>query len=230
MADTEDIISVEVGLKLRVWQQRVHLDLAAYHFWMHDQQLTAGSGVDNANRLLNADRTIGRGIEAEGAVALGYGLHLTAGLSYNYTRLDDTGLFVQPCGSDCTVLDPPGPVPGTVSIDGNRLPQAPRWIANLNLSYTRALPSGAALILATDWAYRSRINFFLYESREFRDNHLLEGGLRLSWLSASGGLEVAAFGRNILNNVSPTGGLDFNNLAGFVNEPPVWGIEAAVRL
>ncbi len=92
------------------------------------------------------------------------------------------------------------------------------------------LPSGAALILATDWAYRSRINFFLYESRDFRDNHLLEGGLRLSWLSAKGGLEVAAFGRNILNNVSPTGGLDFNNLAGFVNEPPVWGIEAAVRL
>ena len=160
VADTEDIISVEVGLKLRVWQQRLHLDLAAYHFWMHDQQLTAGSGVDNANRLLNADRTLGRGIEAEGAVALGHGLHLTAGLSYNYTRLDDPGLFVQPCGADCTVLDPPGPVPGTVSIDGNRLPQAPRWIANLNLSYTRVLSGGAALILATDWAYRSRINFF----------------------------------------------------------------------
>ena len=159
VADTEDIISVELGLKLRLWQQRVHLDLAAYHFWMHDQQLTAGSGVDNANRLLNADRTIGRGIEAEGAVALGYGLRLTAGLSYNYTRLDDTGLFVQPCGAGCTVLDPPGPVPGTVSIDGNRLPQAPRWIANLNLSYTRVLSNGAALILATDWAYRSRINF-----------------------------------------------------------------------
>ena len=229
VADTEDIISAEVGLKLRLWQQRLQLDLAAYHFWMHDQQLTAGSGADNANRLLNADRTIGRGIEAEGAVALGYGLRLTAGLSYNYTRLDDSGLFVQPCGADCTVLDPPGPVPGTVSIDGNRLPQAPRWIANLNLSYARVLPGGAALVLATDWAYRSRINFSLYESREFRDNHLLEGGLRLSWLSASGRLEVAAFGRNILNDLSATGGLDFNNLAGFVNEPPLWGIEAVVR-
>ncbi len=230
VADTEDILSVELGLKLRLWQRRLHLDLAAYHFWMNDQQLTAGSGVDNINRLLNADRTIGRGIEAEGAVALGYGLHLTAGLSYNYTRLDDAGLFVQPCGAACTVLDPPGPVPGTVSIDGNRLPQAPRWIASLNLSYTRVLASGAALILATDWAYRSRINFFLYESREFRDNHLLEGGLRLTWLSASGGLEVAAFGRNILNNVSPTGGIDFNNLTGFLNQPPVWGIEATLRL
>ncbi len=229
VADTEDIISVEAGLKLRLWQQRIHLDLAAYHFWMHDQQLTAGSGVNNANRLLNADRTIGRGLEAEGAVALGHGLHLTAGVSYNYTRLDDTGLFVQPCGSGCTVLDPPGPLPGTVSLDGNRLPQAPRWIATLNLDYTHLLPGGAALIFSTDWAYRSRINFFLYESREYRDNHLLEGGTRLAWVSASSGLEVAAFGRNILNDTSPTGGLDFNNLTGFVNEPPVWGIEMTAR-
>ena len=77
--------------------------------------------------------------------------------------------------------------------------------------------------------YRSCINFFLYESREFRDNHLLEGGLRLAWLSASGCLEVAAFGRNILNDISPTGGLDFNNLAGYVNGPPMWGVETAVR-
>ena len=150
-------------------------------------------------------------------------------MSYNYTRLDDSNLAVQPCGSPCTVLDPPGAVPGTVSIDGNRLPQAPRWIANASLSYMRLLPGGSALLFSTDWAYRSRINFFLYESREYRDNYLLEGGLRLAWLSAESGLEVAAFGRNILNDVSRTGGIDFNNLTGHVNEPPVWGIETVVR-
>ena len=229
VADTEDIISVETGLKLRLWQQRLHLDLAAYHFWMHDQQLTAAGGGTNAIRLLNADRTIGRGVEAEGSLNLGYGLRLTAGMSYNYTRLDDSDLAVQPCGSPCTVLDPPGAVPGTVSIDGNRLPQAPRWIANASLSYMRLLPGGSALLFSTDWIYRSRINFFLYESREYRDNYLLEGGLRLAWLSAESGLEVAAFGRNILNDVSRTGGIDFNNLTGHVNEPPVWGIETVVR-
>ena len=160
VADTEDIISVETGLKLRLWQQRLHLDVAAYHFWMHDQQLTAAGGGTNAIRLLNAERTIGRGVEAEGSLNLGYGLRLTAGMSYNYTRLDDSDLAVQPCGSPCTVLDPPGAVPGTVSIDGNRLPQAPRWIANASLSYMRLLPGGSALLFSTDWAYRSRINFF----------------------------------------------------------------------
>ena len=89
MADTEDIISVEVGLKLRLWQQRLHLDLAAYHFWMHDQQLTAVGGDSNVARLVNADRTIGRGAEAELGLALARGLRFTASASYNYTRLDD---------------------------------------------------------------------------------------------------------------------------------------------
>lgn len=229
VADTEKIISLETGVKLRLWQQRLHLDLSTYQFWMSDQQLTAGSGVNNANRLVNADRTLGQGFEAEGALALGYGFNLNFGLSYNDTRLDDPGLFIQPCGSKCTVLDPPGPVPGTVSIHGNPLPQAPRWMANLNLGYTYDFFDGSKLILSTDWAYRSRINFFLYESLEFRDDQLLEGGVRLTWRSPLDNWEVMVFGRNILNDLSPTGGIDFNNLATYVNEPPFWGLGAVAH-
>ncbi len=229
VAETEKIISVESGVKLRLWDQRLHLDLAAYHFLMNDQQLTAGSGTNNANRLVNAERTIGRGIEAEGALALDYGFDLSFGLSYNYTRLDDPGFFIQPCGSNCTVLDPPGSASETVSIHGNSLPHAPRWMANFNLSHTHNFSSGAKLILSTDWIYRSRINFFLYESREFGDTSLLEGGIRLGWHSPTDRWEVAAFGRNILNNLSPTGGVDFNNLTAFVNEPPFWGLQALMR-
>ena len=229
VADTENIISVEAGLKLRLWQQRFRLDLAAYHFWMHDQQLTAVGGDSNVARLVNADRTLGRGIEAEVELALTRGLRFAASASYNYTRLDDSGLFVPSCNSGCTVLDPPGPLPGTVSIDGNRLPQAPRWIVNFGLHYTRVFVGGSALVMSTDWAYRSRINFFLYESREYRDSHLLEGGIRVAGVSPGEKLEVAAFGRNILNDTSLTGGIDFNNLTGYVNEPPYWGFEAIAR-
>lgn len=229
VADTERIISVEAGVKLRGWQRRLHLNWAAYHYWLRDQQLTAGSGTSNINRLVNADRTIGRGLEVELQLLLSRGLRLAGGASYNYTNIDDPDLFVQPCGAGCTVLDPPGPVPGTVSINGNDLPDAPRWIANLGLSYAWPLAGGSELVLSTDWAYRSRVYFFLYESQEFSDKYLLEGGARLTWRSAGGRLEVAAFGRNILDDLSHTSGIDFNNLTSMVNEPPIWGIEAAVR-
>ena len=231
VADTERIVSVEAGLKMRAWQRRLRLDIAAYRFRLRNQQLTAVGGAVNANRLLNADRTVGQGVEAQVHALLGRALQLRSGVSYNDTEIDDPGLFVQPCGSGCVVLDPPGPLPGTVALDGNGLPNAPRWIANGSVSYSwlRNRGAGGEVALAADWTWRSRSRFHLYESLEYRDERLSEIGLRLAWRSADRRLELAAFGRNILNDVSPIGGLDFNNLTAYVNEPPFWGVEATAR-
>ena len=231
VADTERIVSVEAGLKMRTWEQRLSLDAAAYRFWLRDQQLTAVGGTINANRLLNAERTLGQGVELQVEMLLGRGLRLQAAASYNDTEIDDPALFVQPCGSGCVVLDPPGPLPGTVSLHGNSLPNAPRWIASGNASYVW-LPSegaGGEASFAVDWTWRSRMHFHLYESLEYRDDRLLEVGTRFGWRAADGRLELAAFGRNILDDTSPLGGIDFNNLTAYVNEPRFWGVEAMAR-
>jgi len=52
-----------------------------------------------------------------------------------------------------------------------------------------------------------------------------EGGLRGGYATYDGSYEVALFARNITDDLSRTGGIDFNNLTGFVNEPRTWGIE-----
>jgi iron complex outermembrane receptor protein len=107
------------------------------------------------------------------------------------------------------------------------LPPAPRWIANWTARY--AVPSrGGEVFFFTDWAYRSRINFFLYESAEFQDGHERIGGARVGW-RRDDGWELSAFGRNILNDVSIAGAIDFNNFSGYVNEPPLWGVEISRR-
>lgn len=227
IAGTETINSIEGGAKLRLWDGRLHLDVAAFHYRLRNQQLTAVGGETNFNRLVNADRTLGRGFEAEVALAPPGGMQISGGLSYNHTRIDDRELAVQPCGAPCTVLDPPGPEPGTVLIDGNGLPQAPRWIADATLSYPVALPGGSFLVASADLAYRSSVRFFLYESVEFQDDRLLECGVRLSYLVGKSGTEISLVGRNVFDDVSLTGGIDFNNLTGFVNEPPYWGVELA---
>ena len=229
IADTETILSVEGGTKLRLWGQRLHLDTALFHYFMQDQQLTAVGGETNFNRLLNAEGTIGRGVEAELIFTPITALEATAGLSYNQTRIDDSGLAIQGCGAPCTVLDSPASAEGTFSIDGNGLPQAPGWIADVTLRYAVDLPAGVRLSVSTDWAYRSRVRFFLYDSVEYADDSLLEGGLRLACLLPYGDIEVALIGRNILNDTSPTGGIDFNNLTSYVNEPRFWALEAVRR-
>ena len=110
-------------------------------------------------------------------------------------------------------------------IDGNPLPQAPKVTANFTLRYGAPLASGAEWYVLTDWVYRSKINFFLYESREFTGKPLTEGGIRVGYLWNGGKYEVAAFGRNITDEIRVVGGIDFNNLTGFINEPRTFGVQ-----
>ena len=229
VADTETILSFEVGTKMRLVDQRLHLNIAAFNYLLQDQQLTAVGGETNFNRLVNADSTIGRGVEAELIFAPIKTLEVSAGLSYNYTRIDDPNLVVYGCGAPCTVLDTPAPVEGTYYIDGNSLPQAPAWIADIDLRYVIDFPSGVRLVASTDWAYRSRVHFFLYDSVEYSDDWLLEGGIRFACKIPNFETEFALIGRNILNDTSLTGGIDFNNLTGYVNEPRYWGLELVKR-
>jgi iron complex outermembrane receptor protein len=90
------------------------------------------------------------------------------------------------------------------------------------------VPVGNGEVYAfTDWAYRSKINFFLYESVEFQDKRMLEGGVRIGYKTDA--FDISAFVRNITKDTSAVGGIDFNNLTGFVNEPRVWGVEAGFK-
>jgi len=54
---------------------------------------------------------------------------------------------------------------------------------------------------------------------------LTEGGLRLGYTWDYGKYDVAIYGRNITDEVQVVGGIDFNNLTGFINEPRLFGAE-----
>lgn len=228
VAKPETVISYEAGIKADLWDRRARLGFTVFRYTVNNQQLTAVGGGANFNTLINADKTVGSGFELDAEANLTERLLVTAGLSYNDTEIQDPNLFIQPCGGGCTVLDPAGPIAGTVSLNGNRLPQAPLKVANVTARY--GVPVGDGEVFAyTDWAYRSDISFFLYDSREFHGDGLLEGGLRLGYNWAGGNRELALYGRNITNELALVGGIDFNNLTGFINEPRIWGAEFTAR-
>ena len=224
-ADSETVLSQELGVKADLWDKRARLSFSLFNYTVNNQQLTAVGGAANFNSLINAKRTVGKGFELDFDAYLTDDLLVTFGASMNDTRIHDPSLSTQACGGGCTVLDPAYlPKPGTVSIDGNRLPQAPKWIYNFTARYGVPVASGEFFVY-TDWAYRSEVNFFLYESAEFRGAPLLEGGLRVGYNWDDGKRELALFGRNITDEVALVGGIDFNNLTGFVNEPRTVGLE-----
>jgi iron complex outermembrane receptor protein len=231
-ARPEDISSFEVGMKSEFWDRRARLSAAVFNYEVKNQQLTAVGGGNNANRLINAKKTSGKGVEFNLELLPVPELLLTLGGSYNDVTFKDPNLQVDACGNGCTLRDritaPANPAQfkfaPTVDINGNQLPQAPKTTFNLTARYTWALPSGDELYVYTDWAYRSKISFFLYDSVEFEGKALTEGGLRVGYVFGDGKYEAAVFGRNITNQIRTTGGIDFNNMTGFINDPRTYGI------
>ncbi len=228
-AGAEKVLSVEAGVKQDLFDKRARLSLAVFQYRVKDKQLTAGSGVINMNQLLNADKATGQGVELDFQANLSDSLSMTLGGSYNHTEIKDKSLFVQSCGnaqntpsSGCTVTDPVGPFAGTAYIDGNPLPRAPEWQANFTLKYSIPVANGE-FFAYTDWAYRTSYNFFLYEAKEYKAKELLEGGLRVGYKWDR--YEIAAYGRNITNQIQSLGAIEFNNLTGIVNEPRTYGVQ-----
>lgn len=236
-ADTEKLTSFELGYKALLFNGRARWSADVYTYRIKDQQLTATGGVGNTNEILNADRTKGRGFETELEVLINDNFRVMTNMSYNHTKIDDPNLLAEQCGATpgCTGLDPVvdefdgffGPVT-LVSVDGNPLPRAPKWLFNLVLDYTVPLQSGE-LYFMTDWNYRSKSNIFLYESVEFIAEKRWLGGLRAGFRNDEGNMDVAFVGRNITDKITADGAIDFLNLTGFVNEPRYWGVEFSYR-
>jgi iron complex outermembrane receptor protein len=225
VAREEQALSWEAGWKRDFAQRRARLGVAVFRYQVDDMQLTAGSGTVNQNRLVNAAKVRGQGVELEWLVRPNSEWTASLGASYNATSIRDGALFVLPCGNGCTVLDARGTAPNNVFIDGNPLPRSPRWIANATLRYSRPWRNGE-IVAYTDWAYRGKYNFFLYEAREYQARPLLDGGLRLAYKDGRERFEVAAFVRNVTNKLVAVNAIDFNNFTGVVNEPRTYGVQA----
>ncbi|MFT3670329.1 MAG: TonB-dependent receptor [Pseudoxanthomonas sp.] len=223
VAGPETSTAFEAGVKTDFWDKRARLSANVFYYEVKDQQLTAVGGANNSNILLNAEKSTGQGFELDMQAYVLDNLLLTLGSSYNDTEIKDPDLAVSVC-AQCTVTDPLDAT-GKALINGNQLPQAPKWVHNLTARYSIGLGEGSELYVYTDWAYRSEVNFFLYDSIEFTGKSSLEGGLRIGYGWDYGNYEVALYGRNITDQTRVVGGIDFNNLTGFLNEPRTVGVE-----
>ena len=233
-AGAETVNSYEIGFKSELLKRTLRLSGSLFTYTVKDLQLTAVGGSSNATRLLNAKKASGNGAELNLEALITPDFLVTFGGSLNNTKIKDAALGVPPGGSlntapfgqpavFPTVLDPV--VNGNAMVNGNALPNAPKWTANLTARYSYPLPSGDEVYVYTDWAYRSKVNFFLYESTEFTGKALTEGGLRVGYIWGNGKYEAAGFVRNITNQIRVTGAIDFNNLTGFINDPRTYGVQ-----
>jgi iron complex outermembrane recepter protein len=236
IARSEDNISYELGIKADVFEHRARVAFDVYYFDVSHQQLTAVGGQSNVVRLINAAHTKGKGAELELEAHLLPNLLLNLSSGYNYTRIEDPTLAVPPCfnwgflpgGAHCTELNPLN-ANGRALIDGNPLPQAPKYVGDLSLRYGVPMGAGNELYFFTDMSYRTDMNFFLDAETEFVGPALYQLGARIGYTWSDKKYELAAFCRNCTNQIRNIGGINFENTTGFINDPRIVGGQFMVK-
>ena len=229
IADSETITSIEAGFKTQFADDRVRLNAAVFYYEVDDLQLSAIGGGGNFVQLVNADKGTGMGFDLDGEFLFTDHFLMTLGFSYTDTEIDDDTLVVPPCGSGmCTVLDPLD-ANGRAIIDGNPFVQAPEYVATVTARYGIPVGTNGEVFFFTDWAFQGETQFFIYESEEFKSDGNFEGGARIGYSHDGGKWEVALFGRNITDEENVKGGIDFNNMTGFDNDPRIVGLSFRVR-
>lgn len=234
-AAPETIQSYELGFKSILADGNLRFNAAAFYYVVNDQQFTAVGGTGNLIGLVNADKGVGKGFEADATWAVNEYLNISAGFALNDTEIKDDQLAVSVCGSRgnagnpaaagsfCTPTDPID-ARGFAQIDGNPFPNAPKVTANFIADLNLPINDNMSFVGSLDGSIQGHTNLFLYESEEFFTSGNFELGAKAGVAFNDGQYEIAAFARNLTDEVNLAGGIDFNNNTGFVTEPRIIGI------
>ena len=233
IGDEERGLSFEAGFKSTLLDRRMRLDSTIYRFGIEDFQLTKIGGAGNTNALVNANEVDGYGVEMSLEYFVNASLIVDFGFSFNETSINDPSLSVNGCGSatllyGCTVTDPPLPN-GEYSIHGNTLYHAPRFMWDMSLRYAIPISTGTVTFV-TDWMWHDDIRFTLYESLEYGNESRTDGGVRVTFTTHSTKHRISAYVRNLTDDLSPIGSIDFNNLTAMLNPNRRWGFEWEISL
>ena len=227
-ANSETILSWEAGFKSSLLGNTLRLNATAFAYTVKDIQLN-GNDSNGNGVLFNADKAKAYGLEADAEWRPVSNLMLTAGASLLHTEIQDKRVYAQVCALNgvivCTVENPTIRIGSNVfaQIDGQPLPNAPKYNFNVTARYDVPLGNGGKLFVATDWNVQGYTNFVLYKTKEFYSSGNFEGGLKLGYTAPGGAYEVAVFGRNITNEKNLKGVIE-NYMAAVYNEPRIIGV------
>jgi len=237
-ANSETILSYEAGLKSNLFNNKVRFNLTGFYYTVDDIQLN-GNDANGNGVLFNADKAEAYGVEAELNIHPVRNFAVSLGASWLHTEIKDKRVYAQACALNgvlvCTVNDPIvtrtvfGSPAYFAQIDGNPLPNAPKYNLNATARYDVPVSDSGKVFISTDWNLQGYTNYVLYKTNEFFSDGNFEGGLKVGYTGGNGAWEVAAFARNITNEKNLKGVIE-NYMAAVLNEPRVIGVSLTGRI
>jgi iron complex outermembrane receptor protein len=226
--DPEEVIAYELGLKTRLLDNRVQLNLAAFYNDVSDVQLSVFEGLAAASLVVNVPDYTSQGFEAELVALITEDLRVTASYGYLDTEYDrfPKGFFFDK--------------------DEAGVPYAPENSATVGIDWTIARMDMGVLDLHVDWSYLDEYTPFIdpdqVKTSTIEDRSLLNARLSLGEMSFGGDnqLSIALWGKNLTDeeyriNTIPFGGVDqrldpsgdvgVGWTVSYMGEPRTYGVE-----
>ncbi len=200
----EKVKNYEVGLKLTGLDRRVQANLAAFYMDYTNMQLTSVGNRDGIPIpfIENAGKSSIQGIEAEFVFVPTPEWRVIANTSW--TKADIKEWQSAQWALAAASGNPSGP-PTYIDRSDEPMPRVPEWQAFLLTDYSFLLKGGSTLVPSIAFRYTSEIwhgfdrGSFVYgqDTVTSEKTTFIDG--RVSWLSADGRMEIAAWGKNLTN-------------------------------
>lgn len=172
----EYVWSYEAGVKSTLFDRRVRANFSTFYYDYTNLQVV--EYLNGVASTTNAGKATIKGIEAELMARPVGGLTLNSTIAYLDARYD-------------VYFDD-----GGASLEGNRLPNAPKWNVTLGGEYKTPL-AGGALTLRTDLAWRDKVFFKPSNNPLFTGTATTLVNGRIAWQPSSEVWEIALYGRNL---------------------------------
>ena len=181
--EPEKLTDYEAGIKAEFLDHKIRTNLALFYYDYTNLQLQRIIGA--AAIPLNAGRATVKGAEAELALRPTPQFELSGNFSLLDTELNDFA-----------TADSSRPALGVITIDGNRLPQSPRYTANLAAAYTVETSLGD-FTLRGEAAFTGKVFFSFYNREDVAQGAYGKYNAFLNFSKRDSGLTASLFIRNI---------------------------------
>ncbi|KMS53412.1 TonB-dependent receptor [Sphingobium cupriresistens] len=222
--DPEIADNFEVGIKADLFNRRLRLNAAAFYIKFNDLQVT---GVNQQGLVITnnaADAQI-KGFELEGWAQPLPGLSINGSLSLLDATFTDYAIEA----FDPSITD--GPPFYILDLNGERMPNIPKYTATLGVQYEYKFADGSKMRLGADATFKGNT---VTNELTLRANSYAVVDARVGWTSPNGRWDISGWVRNLTNEVYYTGGgaiPDYNKQTtrvGLVSDPRTAGVTLKV--
>jgi iron complex outermembrane receptor protein len=232
--DPEKVDSFEIGLKTRLLDNRLQLNVAAFYHEVEDAQFqfTFPLAVppNFTTEMRNAAQVEAKGVEIETSWRITRGFTLDASVSWLDSEFTK---FLAPNPLNPAGYTSTNPADALLEdLSGNRTRMSPEWSINVNPSYDFALANGGSLTLSANAIYKDK----QYHT-EFNDERLASDAYtmidaNILYTSPGGTYTLNLWGKNLTDEFVWAGSyaVASTRTIGATQLPPrTYGITAGVR-